>query len=90
MIRQQNGENGEVKGVPGEFGRGQNVGNLESCIKKIDFSPVGDGNMGGPCKRKGRNIFVRGFTDPAKWKMKLKEENKEETRRVRRLFKEYR
>lgn len=29
-------------------------------------------------------------TDTAKWKMKLKEENIEETRLVRRLFKEYR
>lgn len=41
-----NGENGGIKGVPGKFGRGPNMENVISHIKKIDFNPIGDGNMG--------------------------------------------
>lgn len=33
------------------------------------------------------NIFVFGITDTAKWNKKLKEDNVEETRLVRRAFK---
>ena len=41
-----------VKGMPREFGRGQDMENLASHIKNIDLNPLSDRNMGGTGKQK--------------------------------------
>lgn len=48
---------------------GPNVGNLTNHVK-LDLKPVDDGDMGGPCRMKGVDIYLGSLT--LKWKKKLR------------------